>query len=289
VPILTSILLPEPMILSGKSLIAGVIGNPVTHSLSPRLHGYWLQQYQIDGTYIPLQVAQEHLAEVIKALPKMGLRGVNITVPHKEAVMAMLDAIDPVAMCIGAVNTIIVEADGRLRGTNTDAYGFIENLKAAKIFPLIRNKAVILGAGGAARAIIAGLLDEGIGSIILLNRSRDKAEQLAAHFGAALQVKSWEARHEALAEAGLLVNTTLLGMAGQLPLDVQLDALPHDAVVTDIVYKPLKTPLLCAAEARGNLVVDGLGMLLHQAVKGFEAWYGVKPEVTDALREFVLV
>lgn len=278
------------MMLTGKSLIAGVIGCPVTHSLSPRLHGFWLQYYGIDGIYIPLEVAPEHLGHIIAALPKMHFRGVNITVPHKENVMHYVDYVDPVARHIGAVNTIIVEKDGSLTGKNTDSYGFIQNIKAnlPPSWSFEGKKAVILGAGGAARAVIAGLIEEKMSGIILLNRTKDKAEQIAEHFGHTMQADDWDKRHDILAEADILVNTTVLGMEGQSMLDLRLDALKPTSLVTDIVYKPLMTPLLDAAKKRGNPVVDGLGMLLFQAEKGFELWYGKKPEVTEALRQFVL-
>jgi shikimate dehydrogenase len=276
------------MILSAKARIAGVIGFPAKHSLSPRLHGYWLEHYAIDGTYIPLEVRPENLRHVVKALPYMGFRGANITVPHKEAVMEYLDIIDPVAQHIGAVNTVIVEENGVLRGTNTDAYGFIQNLKDNGALDAQGKTAVILGAGGAARAVIAGLIEENIGRIVLLNRTRENSEILAMHFGPVIRVKEWQERNEVLAEADILVNTTLLGMEGQLPLELSLSKLKADALVTDIVYKPLETALLLEAKSRGNSVVDGLGMLLYQAVKGFEAWYGITPEVTGELRKFVL-
>lgn len=275
--------------LSGNAKIAGVIGHPISHSLSPKLHGFWLDRYQIDGTYIPLAVVPSDLKDVIVSLPKMGLRGVNITVPHKEAVMEWMDEIEDVAIRIGAVNTIVIK-EGKLIGTNTDAYGFIRNILASQpvSWKIDAGKAVVIGAGGAARAVIAGLQDASVSEIILTNRTRSKAEELAAHLGGNITVIDWKAREAALENANLLVNTTSLGMIGQPPLVLDISALPTSALVTDIVYKPLETALLKAARERGNKTVDGLGMLLHQAVRGFEAWFGVKPEVTQELRQFVL-
>lgn len=270
---------------------AGVVGYPVSHSLSPYLHGFWLRQYGIDGAYIRLEVMPEELGNFIRSLPgKEGVRGVNITVPHKEEVMRFLDEITPIAARIGAVNTVIVQ-EGRLIGTNSDAYGFIQNVKALKPqhWHFANGKAVVLGAGGAARAVVAGLLEEGVPEVVLSNRTEHKAAEIAVSLGGAIRVVPWEMREAELAGANLLVNSTVLGMAGQSPLLLDLCQLPTDALVTDIVYKPLKTPLLEAAEGRGNPVVDGIGMLLHQAVTGFEAWFGVeKPEVSEALRQHVL-
>jgi len=273
---------------SGKARLAGVMGWPVGHSLSPRLHGYWLEQYRIDGAYVPLAVAPDALATALTALPALGFRGVNLTVPHKERALELCDEVADLARRIGAINTIVVR-DGKLLGSNTDAYGFLENLKAGA--PRWRGDAapaVVLGAGGAARAVVATLIDSGATEVRIVNRTRERAEALAAELGGPLSAHGWDRRGSALREAGLLVNTTTLGMTGQPPLDLDLSGLPIDAVVTDLVYAPLVTPLLAAAGARGNLVVDGLGMLLHQARPGFAAWFGVEPEVTAALRAFVL-
>ncbi len=275
--------------LTGKAKIAGVIGCPVGHSLSPKLHNYWLQEHGIDGAYIPLEVKPEDIGEVIAALPKMGVQGVNITVPHKEAVMAFMDEIAPEARRIGAVNTVVVH-DGRLIGMNTDGEGFVQNLTANKPahWDIAAGKAVVLGAGGAAKAVIAALQACKV-EVVLTNRTRAKAEDTAAHLGGgALTVIDWDKREAALREANLLVNATSLGMSGQPALELALDALPVTALVTDIVYKPLETSLLAAARTRGNPVVDGLGMLLYQAVPGFEHWFGVRPVVTDKLRDYIL-
>lgn len=277
------------MILTGKARLAGVFGWPVGHSRSPRLHGYWLEQMGIDGAYLPLAVKPGDFEQVLRALPRMGFAGANVTVPHKEEACRLVDELEPLARRIGAVNTLVVGGDGRIGGRNTDAYGFFANLRQG--CPSWRPEAapaVVLGAGGAARAVVAALADAGVPEIRLANRSRQRAEQVAAELGGPVTVVGWDERSAALDGAGLLVNTTTLGMAGQPPLEIDLSPLPVPALVNDIVYVPLETPLLAAARARGNAVVDGLGMLLHQAVPGFEAWFGRRPEVTPALREFVL-
>jgi shikimate dehydrogenase len=280
--------------LSGRAALAGVMGWPVGHSLSPRLHGFWLRQHRIDGAYVPLAVEPDRLEQALRALPALCFRGVNLTIPHKEPALALVDRITPTAARIGAINTVIVEPDGLL-GDNTDGYGFIENLAAGEPgWQAANGPAVLLGAGGAARAIAVALIDAGVLELRLVNRTPARAETLAAQLadaarerGAALTVLPWQ-DEDALAGASLLVNTTSLGMAGQPPLEIDLAPLPAQALVADIVYSPLETGLLAAARARGHVVVDGLGMLLHQARPGFRAWFGVDPEVTDALRATVL-
>ena len=268
---------------------AGVMGWPVGQSLSPRLHGYWLAHHGIDGDYRALAVAPEALAQRLAGLADEGLRGVNLTLPHKPAALAMMASLSPAARAIGAVNTGVVEADGSLAGDNTDAFGFMENLRAgAPHWSAGSGPAVVLGAGGAARAVCHGLLAAGAPEIRLINRTAANAEALAAMDAERITTPAWAARGDALHEAALLVNTTSLGMVGQPALDLDLAALPDGALVTDIVYAPLETPLLAAAARRGNPVVDGLGMLLHQARPGFAAWFGVMPEVTAALRAHVL-
>ncbi len=277
------------MILSGKARLAGVIGWPVGHSRSPRLHGWWLDRYGLDGAYVPLAVRPEDLAAAVAALPRMGFAGANLTVPHKEAALALVDEVDSLAARIGAVNTLVVRPDGGIEGRNTDAFGFLENLRrGAPDWQPSAGSAVVLGAGGAARAVVAALAEAGVPEIRLANRSAPRAEALAADFGPAVRPVAWDERSAALDGARLLVNTTTLGMAGQPPLDIDLAPLPAAALVNDIVYVPLETPLLAAARARGHRVVDGLGMLLWQAVPGFEAWFGHRPEVTAELRDFVL-
>ena len=277
------------MTLSGRARLAGVMGWPVAHSLSPRLHGYWLRHYGIDGAYVPLPVRPERLGSALRALADLGFAGCNLTVPHKDAALGALDEIAEDARRIGAVNTILVRADGSLYGWNTDIEGFAQSLIAALPEWSIAGKhAVVLGAGGAARALVAAVQNLGAEEVVILNRTRERAEALATDLGEAIRPLSWERRSEALSQAALLINTTTLGMLGKPPLSIDLAPLPTDAVVADIVYAPLETPLLAEARRRGHRVVDGLGMLLYQAVPGFEAWFGQRPEVTPALRDFVL-
>jgi len=274
---------------SGRSRVAGIIGWPVTHSRSPRLHGFWLRRYGIDGAYVPLPVRPERFADALRALPLIGFAGANVTVPHKEAALVSVDRASGEARRIGAVNTIVIAADGTLEGRNTDGFGFSENLRnALPGWSAAAGPAVLLGAGGAARAVAVALLDAGAPEVRLANRTAQRAERLAADIGGPIRVVGWDDRTAALADAALLVNTTTLGMVGQPPLDLPLDRLPPSAVVNDIVYAPLETALLAAARHRGNPVVDGLGMLLHQARPAFSAWFGVEPEVTPELRRFVL-
>jgi len=271
------------------ALKAGVMGWPVAHSRSPALHGFWLKTYAIDGTYERLAVKPEDLAPALRALHARGYAGVNLTVPHKEAAISIVDEISPEAKRIGAVNTVFVTAEGKLTATNTDAYGFITSLKAgAPHFNAGAGPAVVLGAGGAARAVCVALQDAGAAKIILINRTTARAETLARALGGNIAVAAWDERAARLKNANLLVNTTTLGMSGQEPLDIDLAHLPREAVVNDIVYVPLETPLLAAGRARGNTIVDGLGMLLHQAQPGFKGWFGTWPDVTPALRAHVL-
>ncbi len=277
------------MMLSGKARLAAVIGWPVSHSLSPRLHGYWLQRYRIDGAYVPLAVAPEDLVAVLRDLPRMGFVGANVTLPHKESALAAVGEVEALAQRVGAVNTIVVTEERGLVGRNTDVYGFLENLKAgAPGWRADRGPAVVIGAGGAARAVAVALAEAGAPEVRIANRTAVRAQELAAALGAAALSVPWEEREGALDGAALVVNTTSLGMTGAPPLDLDLGLLPREALVTDIVYSPLETPLLAAAAARGNAVVDGLGMLLHQARPGFAAGFGVEPEVTPELRAFVM-
>lgn len=271
------------------------MGWPVGHSLSPTLHGHWLARYGITGSYEAIPVAPDDLMSTLDGLAMGGFRGVNLTLPHKEAALALVDRVDEVAQRIGAINTIVVGDNGALSATNTDAYGFIENIRASAPEAMASRfggrAAVILGAGGAARAIMVGLADAGIEEIRVVNRTIARAEALAALAGiAGLRVSAYclDDGPAALAEAGIVINTTSLGMIGQPPLDLDLAALPADAVVNDIVYSPLETSLLASARARGNIVIDGLGMLLHQARPGFHSWFGVDPVVDADLRTAVL-
>jgi shikimate dehydrogenase len=268
--------------------LAGVIGWPVAQSRSPVLHGHWLSQYGIKGAYLPLPVQPERLADAVRGLRALGFSGCNVTIPHKLGVLKLVDRVDSAASRIGAVNTIVVQNDGTLSGFNTDAYGFLASLRDVR--PDFRASAgpiVILGAGGAARAVAVALLDDGAAEICMTNRTLERAQELARIDPSRIKVVAWEKRESALDGAALLVNTTSQGMAGYPPLDLPLDALPKTAMVSDIVYNPLETPLLAAARKRGNTAVDGLGMLLHQAVPAFEAFYGVRPHVSNELRRAV--
>ena len=271
--------------------LAGVIGWPITHSLSPVLHAHWFERYGRAGAYVPLPVPPDRLAAALDGLPALGFAGCNVTLPHKEAVFERVDEHDAAALAMRAVNTVLVLPDGRLRGLNTDGVGFLAHLRAEHpALNLAGQRALLLGTGGAARAIARVLLDAGIDRLGLCNRTRARAEALAVDLDAdgRVEIVVWEKRGAALEGLALLVNATSLGMAGKPPLDLALDALPRDAVVDDIVYRPLRTPLLAAARARGNPTVDGLGMLLHQAVPGFAHWGGVMPAVDAATRRAVL-
>lgn len=274
---------------NNKAGLAGVIGWPIEHSLSPRLHGYWLNRYKIDGAYIALPVRPADLVETLRILPRIGFRGVNITVPHKEAALEAMDEVEPLARTIGAVNTVIVRADGTLLGRNTDAFGFLENLReGAPHWHAPHKPALVIGAGGAARAICVALLDAGVPEIYLVNRTAQRAKELAEKLGEEVIAVRWDDHGAAMARASLVVNATTLGMKGEPEIILDLSKLPRSAIVTDIVYNPLETPLLAAAKKRGNAVVDGLGMLIYQARPGFEAWFGTAPEPTTELREYLI-
>jgi len=269
--------------------LAGVIGSPVAHSKSPQLHRHWLKTYGIAGHYIPMDVAPENLETVLRTLPQMGFVGVNITIPHKEAVMEIADLITDRATLIGAANTLIFRKDGKIHADNTDGYGFIENLKAgAPNWNPRGGPAAILGAGGASRAVIASLLDAGVPEIFLSNRTRVRADKLQKDFGSRVRVYDWVQAGNMIDDAALLVNTTSLGMIGKGELRVPLDGLRSQTIVTDLVYVPLKTKMLATAEEYGCTTVDGLGMLLHQAVPAFERWFGRRPEVDRATRAAAL-
>lgn len=266
-------------------ILAGVMGWPVAHSRSPVIHNHWIAQYGLRGTYVQLPVQPERLEDAIRGLGALGFAGCNVTVPHKVQAMALMDDLHPVARRMAAINTIVVRADGSLYGMNNDGAGWVQSLRDAD--PAWRGDAgpaLVLGAGGAARAIVVALLGEGVPEIRLTNRTRGRAEALAQEFGPQVQVVSWDARNEAMAGVRLLVNTTTQGMHGQPALDVALDDLPAAALVSDLVYIPQETPLLAAARARGHRTVGGLGMLINQARPAFQAWFGVMPEVTPALQ-----
>jgi len=265
-----------------------VIGWPVEHSRSPAIHRYWLELYGIDGAYEKEAVRPEEFASFLGSLSDRGYAGANVTLPHKTEALRLATIADESARAIGAANTLWLDGTGRLNASNTDAYGFMTNLnQEAPHWNKGRAPVMVLGAGGAARAILHGLIAQGASRILLANRTRDRAEVLAGTFGPAVSVVDWDARNQALAGCGLLVNATSLGMSGKGPLDIEVEALPEDAVVADIVYNPLETPLLATARARRRQAVDGLGMLLYQAVPGFERWFGVRPQVTKELKAHV--
>lgn len=269
--------------------LAGVIGSPVAHSRSPQLHAHWLKTLGIRGFYIPMEVAEADLETVLRTLPKAGFVGVNVTVPHKEKVMTIADTVTDRATIIGAANTLVFRRDGQIQADNTDGYGFIENLRHnAPDWDPKAGPAAVLGAGGAARAVIAALLDVGVPEILLSNRTRLRAETLQQDFGRKLRVIDWVQAGNMLEHAATVVNTTSLGMVGKPALRVPLDGLQKGALVTDLVYAPLKTRLLEVAEEMGCITVDGLGMLLHQAVPAFERWFGTRPEVDAAARAATL-
>ena len=277
------------MPLTSHTPLAGVMGWPISHSLSPRVHSYWLKENGLDGAYVPLPVSPDNLEHALRALPKLGFRGVNLTVPHKERALSFLDYVSDVAARIGAVNTVFVSQDGALSGTNTDAFGFLENLRRnAPQWNEARGPVVVLGAGGAARAVVAALLDLDVVEIRLLNRTKEKADALAESLGGPINIIDWSEREDALDGSTLLLNTTTLGMVGQPRLELSLAALTKMAVVYDLVYAPLETELLSTARSLGLSTVDGLGMLFYQAAPGFEGWFGVQPVVTDGLRDSVL-
>lgn len=269
--------------------LAGVIGSPVAHSRSPALHGYWLHKYGIRGHYIPMDVAESDLEAVLQALPKAGFVGCNITIPHKERVLAFADVISDRAALIGAANTLIFRPDGRIHADNTDGYGFIANLReGAPNWRPSLGPAAVIGAGGAARAIVASLLEVGCPEVRISNRTKARADALRTEFGARVVVYDWVQAGNMMEDALTVVNTSSLGMDGKADFHVPLDALSSNAVVTDCVYVPLQTRLLQQAAEIGCTTVDGLGMLLHQAVPGFERWFGHRPEVTAELRAAVL-
>ncbi len=265
------------------------MGWPISHSRSPLIHSHWIAEHGLRGAYVPLAVNPVHLPQALAGLKVLGFAGCNLTLPHKIEALPWLDETDTVAKRIGAVNTLTVRADGSLHGTNTDAFGFIQSLhEAHTTWRADTGPAVVLGAGGAARAVVWALADAGAKDIRLLNRSADKAQAMADEFGPCVKALEWSERHAALDGAALLVNTTTQGMQGQPTLDLQIDALPAQALVSDIVYTPLQTDLLVRAAARGHPTVNGLGMLLHQARPAFASWFGVMPEVTPALWAKVL-
>ena len=264
--------------------LAGVMGWPVSHSRSPVLHNYWLRHYGLNGAYVLLPVDPVRLPAAIAGLAALGFAGCNVTIPHKVNAMKLVDLVDPVARRIGAINTIVVGSDGALSGFNHDGFGYIQSLLDAQSdWRADAGPVTVLGAGGAARAVIVSLAERGAREIRLVNRTLQSAQDLAREFGAPVKAIPWERRHDALADVALLVNTTSLGMSGQPALDLSLDKLPTRALVSDVIYVPLETPLLIAARQRGNATVGGLGMLLNQARPAFKSWFGVMPELTPEL------
>jgi shikimate dehydrogenase len=271
-----------------RFFLAGVMGMPVLHSRSPKLHNYWLAQHGLAGVYVPLEIKVEGLGAALRALPALGFSGCNLTIPHKVLALDIVDKVDPVARRIGATNCVVVGPDGSLEGRNNDGFGYIASILEAR--PDWRADAgpiTVLGAGGAARAIVVSLADKGAKEIRLANRTFARAQALEKEFGGPVKAYPWEERARLLEGAAMLVNTTSQGMVGQPPLDIALDKLPKTALVSDAIYIPLETPLLAAARQRGNPTVNGLGMLLHQARPAFRDWFGVMPEVTPELRKMI--
>ena len=268
--------------------IAGLLGWPVAHSRSPVIHNHWLAQHGIPGRYVLFPVPPEKLESAVGGIAALGLRGCNVTTPHKQAIFPLLDRVDDLARRIGAVNTVVVENDGTLTGFNNDGNGFIQSLRDAD--PKWRPDSgpiLVLGAGGAARAVVASLAAQGAREIRVANRTLDKAQEIADAVGAVVKVLPWEAREAALDGIALLANATSLGMTGKPTLDMPLDRLPKSALVGDLIYIPPETSLLAAARVRGNITVNGLGLLLNQARPAFNAWFGVMPEITPALKKAI--
>ncbi|MFZ9233206.1 MAG: shikimate dehydrogenase [Hylemonella sp.] len=273
-----------------KFVLAGVMGWPVAHTRSPAIHNHWIAHLGLKGAYVQLPVMPEQLEAAVRGLPALGFAGCNVTVPHKVNIMRLVDELHPSAQRIGAINTIVVSPDGRLSGMNNDGVGYIQSLRDRDpAWRADRGPVLVLGAGGAARAIVASLLDEGAPEVRLANRTPERAQVLAQALGdPRIQLVNWQDRNEAMAGVQLLVNTTTQGMHGQTELEVRLDALPAQAWVSDAIYIPLETPLLSAARLRGHVTVNGLGMLLNQARPAFHAWFGVMPEITPALLRDVM-
>jgi len=275
--------------MNEQFIMAGVMGWPVAHSRSPLIHNHWIKKYQLSGAYGRFPVEPKNLEAAIRGLSALGLAGCNITIPHKVEAMQYMDWVDPHAQKIGAINTVVVQANGTRHGYNNDGFGYLQSLKEAHAqWRADTGPVVVLGAGGAARAILVALLQEGATEIRLLNRTLDKAQALAQEFGTSIQALPWSQRHEALAQAALLINTTNQGMHGTPALDLTLDELPTTALVSDIIYTPLVTPLLEQARQRGNTTVNGLGMLIHQARPAFEAWFGIKPAATSEISDLLI-
>jgi len=271
-----------------RFLLAGVMGWPVMHSRSPMLHNYWFRQYDLAGSYVPLAIRPEGLGAALRALHPLGFAGVNLTIPHKQQALTIVDEVDTVARRIGAISCVVVKPDASLAGTNNDCWGFIQNLRQEQPdWRADRGPIVVIGAGGGSRAVCYGLAQEGAREIRLVNRTLARAEVIAGEFGGPITAVPWEQRNDALEGAAMVVNTTSLGMVGQPVLDISLDKLPAGAIAADIIYIPLETPFLAAARRRGNRTVNGLGMLLNQGRPAWKAWFGVEPDVTAELRTMI--
>jgi shikimate dehydrogenase len=276
------------MAQADRFLLAGVMGWPVMHSRSPLIHNHWLKKHGLAGVYVPLAIKPEGLEAALRALPALGFSGVNVTIPHKQEALRIVDEVQESARAIGAISCIAVRPDGSLVGSNNDAFGFIRNLRQQQ--PQWRadsGPVVVIGAGGGSRAVCYGLLQEGVREIRIVNRTLGRARDVAQALSPLITAHDWSQRHEVLEGAALVVNTTSQGMVGQGVLDLALDRLPASAIAADIVYVPLETPFLAAARARGNATVGGLGMLLHQGPLAWKAWFGIEPEVTEELRRLV--
>ena len=269
--------------------VAAVIGHPVNHSRSPRMHNFWLAHFGLEGYYIPLDIDPKKFERSIRNLPELGLVGANITIPYKEKVLKIADKISDRAALVGAANTLTFLPNGGIYADNTDGYGFLQNIKSKyKDWSARDGITVVFGAGGASRAILAALIEDGASDIILANRTRSRADQLRSDFGAKIKVVEWMKIQNYLSEASTIINTTSLGMVGKTDLPIPLNALKKNTLVTDIVYTPIETHLLATAAKMGCRTVDGLGMLIHQAIPGFERWFGIRPGVSQALRELLI-
>jgi shikimate dehydrogenase len=271
--------------MAADLILAGVMGWPITQSRSPILHNYWIEKYKLNGRYVP----PERLADAIRGLPALGFRGCNLTMPHKQYAMTIVDNLTDTAKRIGAVNCIVVGEDGKMSGTNNDGKGYV--LSVQEVAPQWKPSGgpiAILGAGGAARAIIVALLEHDASEIRLINRTFERAERLAKEFGPAIEPIAWDKRGDAIGDVALLTNATNQGMTANPPLEISLDKLSSWTLVSDLIYVPPETPFLTAAKARGNVTINGLGMLLHQARPAFHAWFGVMPEITSDLRAAIM-
>lgn len=271
-----------------RFLLAGVMGWPVMHSRSPMIHNYWFKQHGMAGTYVPLAIRPEGLAAALRALHPLGFSGCNLTIPHKQEAMKIVDEVDAAARRIGAISCVVARSDGSLVGSNNDAYGFIRNLKQEQPdWCADAGPVVVIGAGGGSRAVCYGLMQEGAKEIRLVNRMVDRAKGIADEFGGPIRAFPWEQRNDVMEGAAMVVNTTSQGMVGQPALDINLDKLPGNALAVDIIYTPLETPFLTAARQRGNRTINGLGMLLHQGPLAWKGWFGIEPAVTAELRALV--